>query len=51
MVFLKYVFNLLSDEKDRSAEHEVAGIMARIFKALANSGNILNAPTDCYYCL
>ena len=51
MEFLKYVFSLLKDENERSAEHEVAGITARIFKALADSGNILNAPTDCYYCL
>ena len=46
MEFLKYVFSLLKDENERSAEHEVAGITARIFKALADSGNILNAPTE-----
>ena len=44
--FLKYVFNLLKDEKERSAEHEVAGITAKIFRAFANSGNIFNAPIE-----
>ena len=42
MLLLKYVFNLLKDEKERSAEQEVA----RIFRAFANSGNIFNAPIE-----
>ena len=46
MLFLKYVFNLLKDEKERLAEQEVAGITARIFIALANSGNIFNEPIE-----
>ena len=33
MEFLKYVFSLLKDENERSAEHEVAGI--------TSSGNII----------
>ena len=46
MLFLKYVFNLLKDEKERSAEHEVACITAKIFRAFENSGNIFNAPIE-----
>ena len=33
MLFLKYVFNLLKDEKERLAVHEVAGITAKILRA------------------
>ena len=34
MLFLKYVFNLLKDEKERSAEREVTCITAKIFRTL-----------------
>ena len=40
------VHNPLSDEKDLYAEHKVAGITAKTFIALTNSGNILNAPIE-----
>ena len=39
LVFRRYVFNLLSEEKDLSASQEETGRTANIFNALENSGS------------
>jgi len=39
---LIYVFNCCNPEKDLSAEHDVAGIVASIFAALAKWGRVLS---------
>ena len=47
MVLLRYVFNRRNALNDRSAEHDVAGITARICTTLENSGNISNRSFSC----
>ena len=47
LLLRRKVFILRNALNDRSAEHDVAGITARICTTLENSGNISNRPFSC----
>ena len=47
IVLRRYVFSLRSPLKERSAEHDVAGITARIDTTFENSGTISNRRFAC----